>query len=246
MHVDLLAFGPHPDDIEIGMAGTVAKHAALGVRVGLCDLTRGELGSNGTPEARVEEGDAAGRVLGAAWRVNLGLPDGGLSPTRDQVVAVAELIRRAQPSIVAIPHARDRHPDHGAAHLLLVRAIFDAGLRRFPATGDPWRARAVCSYFINDHDAPSFVVDVSEFYERKREALACYRSQFSAESPDAVVTRLTSPLFAQLVESRDSHFGARADVRWAEGFVAQQPLRMSQLFAAFELDMPTRAARASS
>ena len=246
MHVDLLAFGPHPDDIEIGMAGTVAKHAALGARVGLCDLTRGELGSNGTPEARVQEGDAAARVLGAAWRVNLGLPDGGLSPTRDQVTAVAELIRRAQPSIVAIPHARDRHPDHGAAHLLLVRAIFDAGLRRFPATGDPWRARAVCSYFINDHDAPSFVVDVSEFYERKREALACYRSQFSAESPDAVVTRLTSPLFPQLVESRDSHFGARANVRWAEGFVAQQPLRMSQLFAAFELDMPTRAARASS
>lgn len=246
MHVDLLAFGPHPDDIEIGMAGTVAKHAALGARAGLCDLTRGELGSNGTPEARVQEGDAAARVLGAAWRVNLGLPDGGLSPTRDQVTAVAELIRRSQPSIVAIPHARDRHPDHGAAHLLLVRAIFDAGLRRFPATGDPWRARAVCSYFINDHDAPSFVVDVSEFYERKREALACYRSQFSAESPDAVVTRLTSPLFAQLVESRDSHFGARADVRWAEGFVAQQPLRMSQLFAAFELDMPTRAARASS
>ena len=246
MHVDLLAFGPHPDDIEIGMAGTVAKHAALGARVGLCDLTRGELGSNGTPEARVEEGDAAGRVLGAAWRVNLGLPDGGLSPTRDQVVAVAELIRRAQPSIVAIPHARDRHPDHGAAHLLLVRAIFDAGLRRFPATGDPWRARAVCSYFINDHEAPSFVVDVSEFYERKREALACYRSQFSAETPDPVVTRLTSPLFAQLVESRDSQFGARADVRWAEGFVAQQPLRMGQLFAAFELDMPTRAPRASS
>jgi bacillithiol biosynthesis deacetylase BshB1 len=194
----------------------------------------------------VQEGDAAARVLGAAWRVNLGLPDGGLSPTRDQVTAVAELIRRAQPSIVAIPHARDRHPDHGAAHLLLVRAIFDAGLRRFPATGDPWRARAVCSYFINDHDAPSFVVDVSEFYERKRGALACYRSQFSAESPDAVATRLTSPVFAQLVESRDSHFGARADVRWAEGFVAQQPLRMSQLFAAFELDMPTRAARASS
>jgi bacillithiol biosynthesis deacetylase BshB1 len=246
MHVDLLAFGPHPDDIEIGMAGTVAKHAALGARVGLCDLTRGELGSNGTPEARVQEGDAAGRVLGAAWRVTLGLPDGDLSPARDQVTVVAELIRRAQPSIVAIPHARDRHPDHGAAHLLLVRAIFDAGLRRFPATGDPWRARAVCSYFINDHDAPSFVVDVSEFYDRKREALACYRSQFSAESPDAVVTRLTSPLFAQLVESRDSHFGARADVRWAEGFVAQQPLRMSQLFAAFELDMPTRAARASS
>ena len=246
MHVDLLAFGPHPDDIEIGMAGTVAKHAALGARVGLCDLTRGELGSNGTPDERVKEAEAAGRVLDATWRVNLGLPDGGLSPTRDHVTAVAELIRRAQPSIVAIPHVRDRHPDHGAAHHLLVRAIFDAGLRRFPAGGDPWRVRAVCSYFINDHDVPSFVVDVSEFYERKREALACYRSQFGTHSPGAVATRLTSPLFAQLVDSRDSQFGARADVRWAEGFVVQQPLRLDHLFAAFELDVPSRPARASS
>jgi N-acetylglucosamine malate deacetylase 1 len=246
MHVDLLAFGPHPDDIEIGMAGTIAKHAALGARVGLCDLTRGELGSNGTPDERVKEADDAARVLGAAWRVNLALPDGGLSPGRDQVTAVAELIRRAQPSIVVIPHVRDRHPDHGAAHHLLVRAIFDAGLRRFPASGDPWRAHAVCSYFINDHDVPSFVVDVSEFYERKREALACYRSQFGTASPGVVATRLTSPLFAQLVDSRDSQFGARADVRWAEGFVVQQPLRVHHLFAAFELDVPSRAAQASS
>jgi N-acetylglucosamine malate deacetylase 1 len=246
MHVDLLAFGPHPDDIEIGMAGTIAKHAALGARVGLCDLTRGERGSNGTPEERVQEGEAAGRVLDAAWRVNLALPDGGLSPTPDQVTAVADLIRRARPSILIIPHVRDRHPDHGAAHHLLVRAIFDAGLRRFPAEGEPWRARAVCSYFINDHDVPSFVVDVSEFYERKREALACYRSQFGTESPGAVPTRLTSPLFRQLVESRDSHFGARADVRWAEGFVVQHPLRVDHLFAAFELDVPSRAARTSS
>ena len=246
MHVDLLAFGPHPDDIEIGMAGTVAKHAALGARVGLCDLTRGELGSNGTPEERVKEAEAAGGVLGTAWRVNLGLPDGGLSPARDQVIAVAELIRRARPSIVAIPHATDRHPDHGAAHILLVRAIFAAGLRRFPASGDPWRPRAVCSYFINDHDVPSFVVDVSAFYERKREALSCYRSQFQAEFPGGVATRLTSPLFAQLVESRDSEFGARADVRWAEGFVVQLPLRLEHLFAAFQLDLPSRAAQASS
>jgi N-acetylglucosamine malate deacetylase 1 len=246
MHVDLLAFGPHPDDIEIGMAGTVAKHAALGARVGLCDLTRGERGSNGTPEERVQEGEAAARVLGATWRVNLALPDGGLSPAREQVTAIAELIRRAQPALLAIPHVRDRHPDHGAAHHLLVRAIFDAGLRRFPASGDPWRARAVCSYFINDHDVPSFVIDVSAFYQQKREALACYRSQFETESPGAVATRLTSPLFAQLVESRDSHFGARADVRWAEGFVVQQPLRLDHLFAAFELEVPSPAARASS
>ena len=142
MHVDLLAFGPHPDDLEIGMAGTLAKHAALGARVGLCDLTRGEMGSNGTPEERVAEAEAAGRVLGAAWRVNLGLPDGGLAPGPTRSRAIVELIRRARPSVIAIPHAADRHPDHGAAHHLLVRAVFDAGLRRFAAAGDP--VAAVC------------------------------------------------------------------------------------------------------
>jgi bacillithiol biosynthesis deacetylase BshB1 len=244
MHVDLLAFGPHPDDIEIGMGGTLAKHAALGTRIGLCDLTRGEMGSNGTPEERVAEADAAARVLGAAWRINLGLPDGGLSPTSGQVSAIVELIRRAQPAIVAVPHVSDRHPDHPAAHHLLLRAIFDAGLRRFAATGVPWRTSAVCSYFINDFAVPSFVVDVSEVYGRKREALECYRSQFRTDSPGAVATRLTSPLFTQLVESRDAQFGAQAGVRWAEGFVVQQPLRLPHLLAAFGLDLPERAAQA--
>jgi bacillithiol biosynthesis deacetylase BshB1 len=244
MHADLLAFGPHPDDIEIGMGGTLAKHAALGARIVLCDLTRGEMGSNGTPEERGAEADAAARVLGAARRVNLGLPDGGLSPALGQVTVIVELIRREQPAVVAIPHVSDRHPDHTAAHHLLVRAIFDAGLRRFAADGDPWRPAAVCSYFINDLDVPSFVVDVSDVYERKREALACYRSQFRTDSPGAVATRLTSPLFAQLVESRDAQFGARAGVRWAEGFIVQQPLRLPHFFAAFGLDLPERAAQA--
>jgi len=244
MHVDLLAFGPHPAATEIGMGATLAKHASLGARIGLCDLTRGEMGSNGTPDERVAEAEAAGRVLGASWRVNLGLPDGLLSAARDQVTAVVELIRGARPAIIAIPHAVDRHPDHGAAHHLLVRAIFDAGLRRFPAPGEPWRPSAVCSYFINDLDTPSLVVDVSAFYERKREALACYRSQFQNGVPGAVATRLTSPLFAQLVESRDAQFGARAGVRWAEGFLMREPLRLAHLLAAAGLDLPQPAAQA--
>ena len=246
MLVDLLAFGPHPDDLEIGMAGTLAKHAALGARLGLCDLTRGEMGSNGTPEERMAEAERAGRALGATWRVNLGLPDGALSPVPAQVTAIVELIRSARPSIVAIPHHTDRHPDHGAAHHLLVRAVFDAGLRRFAAAGAPWRPSTVCSYFINDSDVPSFVVDVSAFYDKKQEALACYRSQFGPDAPGAVPTRLTSPLFAQLVESRDAQFGARAGVRWAEGFVVEQLLRLPHLFAACGLDSSERPTQAGS
>jgi bacillithiol biosynthesis deacetylase BshB1 len=236
--VDLLAFGPHPDDLEIGMGGTLALEASRGARVGLCDLTRGERGSNGTPEQRVTEGDAAAAVLGAAWRVNLGLPDGGLAAVTDQVRAVAALVRSARPAVVAIPFERDRHPDHVAAHALLVRAIFDAGLRRFDAPGAPWRPSRVVSYFINDVAPASFVVDVSSAYATKRAALACYATQFTAAEPGAVATRLTSPLFSQLVESRDAQFGAVAGVAFAEGFASRDPILLDGLLTAAGVARP--------
>jgi bacillithiol biosynthesis deacetylase BshB1 len=222
--VDLLAFGPHPDDIEIGMGGVVAKHVALGHAVGLCDLTRGELGSNGTPEDREAEGEAARAVLGAAWRVNLRLPDGGLSGDPAHVRRIVDLVRRCRPRTIAIPCGADRHPDHGAAHDLLVTAAFKAGLRRYETDDEAWRAEWVCEYFINDSAAASFVVDVSEVYEVKRRALSCHRSQFQPAGDGAVATRLTSPLFQQLVESRDAQFGARAGVRFAEGFLVHEPV----------------------
>jgi bacillithiol biosynthesis deacetylase BshB1 len=244
MQVDLLAFGPHPDDIEIGMAATLIRHVRLGTQVGLCDLTRGEMGSNGTLEERIAEAGAAARVIGAAWRVNLELPDGGLAVVREQVTTLVDVIRRARPTIIALPHGRDRHPDHGAAHQLIARAIFDAGLRRFQAAGEPWRPSIVCRYFINDLHEPSFVVDVSDVYDGKREALACYRSQF--EAGVGVATRLNSPLFAQLVESRDAQLGARAGVRWAEGFVATEPLRLPHLFAAAAMALPHATGQARS
>jgi bacillithiol biosynthesis deacetylase BshB1 len=240
--VDLLAFGPHPDDLEIGMGATLADHAARGVRVGLCDLTRGERGSNGTPDERVKEAEAAAAVLGAAWRVNLGLPDGGLAVVPEQVRAVVTLVREARPAVVAIPYERDRHPDHVAAHALLVRAVFDAGLRRFDAPGDPWRPVRVVSYFINDSTTPSFVVDVTDAYPRKREALACYGTQFAPAGDGAAATRLTSPLFMQLVESRDQQLGAAAGVAFAEGFVSRDPLRLTDLFAAAALARPSAGA----
>ena len=227
--VDLLVFGPHPDDLEIGLGGTIAKHAALGHHVGLCDLTRGELGSNGTPEGRVEEAERAREVLGAAWRVNLQLPDGGLDPVDAHVRAIASLVRRARPRAVAIPYEHDRHPDHGAAHRLLRLAIFRAGLRRFD-TGEPaWSPEWTCAYFINDSVAPSFVVDVSAHYETKRAALACHASQFRPAEPGSAATRLTSPLFRQLIESRDAQFGSQAGVAFAEGVVVREPVVRAHL-----------------
>jgi bacillithiol biosynthesis deacetylase BshB1 len=222
--VDLLVFGPHPDDLEIGVGGAIAKHVALGHRVGLCDLTRGELGTNGTPEERLKEAEAARAVLGAVWRQNLGLPDGDIGGDPSHVRAVVELIRRSTPRTIAVPYGRDRHPDHVAASRLLTRAAFLAGLSRYAAAGEKWRADWVLYYFINDSAPPSFVVDVSAHYASKRQALACHRSQFTPPSSGAAPTRLNTPRFQQLIESRDAQFGALIGVEFAEGVVVRELL----------------------
>jgi bacillithiol biosynthesis deacetylase BshB1 len=222
--LDLLAIGPHPDDIEIGLGGVVAKQAALGHRVGLCDLTAGEMGSNGTVDERLAEAEAARGVLGALWRVNLRLPDRAIGSDREHLRRVAGLVRQARPRVVAIPYWSDRHPDHVAASQLLTEAVFSAGLRRYDADGEAWKAESVCYYFINDAAAPSFVVDVSAHYETKRRALACHVTQFRPPAADAVPTRLTASTFQQLIESRDAQFGALTGVAFAEGLVIKQPV----------------------
>jgi N-acetylglucosamine malate deacetylase 1 len=197
--------------------------------VGLCDLTAGEMGSNGTVEERIAEAEAGRGVLGAVWRVNLRWPDRAIGDA-EQVRQAAGLVRAARPRAVAVPHWSDRHPDHVAASRVLTEAVFSAGLRRYPAPGDAWKTDWVCYYFINDSTVPSFLIDVSDHYDTKRRALACHASQFSPAAAGAVSTRLTSPRFQQLIESRDAQFGALAGVAFAEGFVVRDPVVRRDLF----------------
>ena len=226
--VDLLVFGPHPDDIEIGLGGAVARHVDLGLGVGLCDLTAGEMGSNGTVEERLAEAEAARAALGAAWRVNLRWPDRAIGGP-EQIRSAVALIRQARPRGIAIPYWSDRHPDHVAASAVLTEAVFNSGLRRFEPSSEAWKPSRVCYYFINDAAPPSFLIDVSSAYERKRAALACYVSQFRPAGSDAVGTRLTTPRFQQLVESRDAQFGALAWAAFAEGLVVRDPIVLPAL-----------------
>jgi len=222
--VDLLVFGPHPDDLEIGAGGSIAKHAAMGLRVGLCDLTAGEMGSNGTVEERLAEAEAARKLLGAAWRLNLRWPDRAIGTVPEQGRAATELIRRVRPQAIALPYWSDRHPDHVAASRVLTDAIFNAGLRRYQAEGEPWKPQMTSYYFINESTQPSFVIDVTDHYETKRRALACHASQFRPPEAGGVQTRLTSPRFMTLIESRDAQFGVLAGVDFAEGFVIREPV----------------------
>jgi bacillithiol biosynthesis deacetylase BshB1 len=227
--VDLLVFGPHPDDLEIGLGGTIARHAAHGFGVGLCDLTTGEMATNGTPEQRLAEAESARKTLGAAWRENLRWPDRRIGKDPAHLDDAVVFIRRHRPRVVAVPYWIDRHPDHSAASQVLAEAVFNAGLRRYAAEGEAWKPQWICYYFINEHTTPSFVVDVSDFYETKRRALDCHASQFAGADAGAAATRLNTPLFRQLIESRDAQFGALSGVRWAEGFVVREPIVRSTL-----------------
>jgi bacillithiol biosynthesis deacetylase BshB1 len=230
MAVDLLVFGPHPDDIEIGLGATVARHTAAGHAVGLCDLTRAELSSNGSPEQREKEAHAAAAVLGVAWRENLGWPDGGITRTPELIRSAVDLIRRHRPRAVAVPYWDDRHPDHRAASDVLSVAVFRSALHRYESAAAAWRPDWICYYFINDGATPSFVVDVSAHYEKKRQALDCHVTQFQPPGSGAAATRLNTPLFRQLIESRDAQFGALAGCPWAEGFVVREPVPRAGLF----------------
>ena len=230
MGLDLLVFGPHPDDLEIGLAGTIARHAALGSAVGLCDMTAGEMGSNGTVDQRLAEAEAARKVLGAVWRENLRLPDREIGKHPEHLLAVATFVRRHRPRVVAAPYWSDRHPDHVAASALITEGVFNAGLRKYEVEGDAWKPDWICYYFINDTDSPSFVIDVTDYYETKRKALDCHVTQFQPPGSGAAATRLNTPLFRQLIESRDAQFGALAGVTWAEGFIVRHPVPRADLF----------------
>lgn len=228
--LDLLVFGPHPDDLEIGLGGTIAHHVALGHSVGLCDLTAGEMGSNGNAQERLAECERARDVLGAAWRENLRWADRQIGKDPGHLEQAVAFIRRHRPSVVAAPYWSDRHPDHVAASSVLTEACFNAGLRRYQAGGEAWKVQWICYYFINDTAEPSFVVDVSKVYDRKLAALDCHASQFTAPAhDDGVATRLNTPLFRQMIESRDALFGSRVGVARAEGVVVREPIVRSTL-----------------
>ncbi len=188
------------------------------------------MGSNGSVPERLRESEAACQVLGAAWRENLGWPDRGFGKNSDEMQQAIALVRRARPRTVAMPYWADRHPDHVVASHVLTEAVFNAGLRRYRAEGEPWKVEWICYYFINDAVTPSFVVDVTDHYQVKRRALDCHTSQFAPPADTVVATRLNTPLFRQLIESRDAQFGALAGVRWAEGFVVREPVLRTGLF----------------
>lgn len=223
-HVDLLVFGAHPDDAEIGMGGTIAKYAAIGKKIAVCDFTRAEMSSNGDPELRSQEAAAADSILGVHTRINLGLPDRGLFLSKEAVDLAVVQIRTLKPSIVCVPYWQDRHPDHVACSNIMEQALFNARLRKYMPEL-PAHTSISYYYFINDVFEASFAVDVTNVHSAKMAALSAYRSQFELRSPEDVATPINQGYLTR-VSARDHLLGQKTGVMYAEGFVTKQVLKL--------------------
>lgn len=232
----LLALGPHPDDVELSCGGWLARAATEGHRVGIVDLTQGELATNGTVEVRAAEAAEAARLLGVAQRVNLGLGDGALrADDDDQLAAIVGVIRATRPGLLLAPHREARHPDHRAAGSLATAAHFWAGVRRFrPDLGDAFRPARLLHYPQRHELRPDFVVDVSDVYDTKRAAVAAHASQFGDGDP----TLINQPLGVQAFEVRDRYWGATIGVAHGEPYLLGAPVPLSDPIAHF-LDHPS-------
>jgi N-acetylglucosamine malate deacetylase 1 len=234
--LELLAFGPHPDDVELFCGGLLAKLAGAGHRTGIVDLTRGEKSSRGTPGTRTQETEAASRALGLALRENLALPDGWVHPwagfeapereAEAPVARVVEVLRRLRPELVLVPWEEERHPDHAATSALVTRALFFAGVRHFAPGLPPFAPRQVLYYPMRHLAEPSVVVDVTEAYPRKLSAVHCYASQVQP-SPGAPPTLVGSALSLSSLEARDRFYGAQVGVAHGEPYVLREVLGLA-------------------
>ncbi len=222
--LSVVAFGAHPDDVELSCGGTLALLAAAGERTVIVDLTRGEMGSRGTPETRNQEAARAAEILGAAGRENLDLGDARLEVTLAARHRVAEVIRRHRPDLVLAPWGEDPHPDHAAAGRLVREAAFDARLAKLDLGHPPWAPGLILFYPGHRPVPPTVVVDISDFFPRKMEAVRAYRSQFPEEGRRSEVRPVGFDDYLWHIESRARHHGSLIEVRYAEGFVIPDPL----------------------
>ncbi len=223
--LDVLAVAAHPDDIELTCAGTIIKMAKRGYTTGILDLTRGELGTRGTPEERMEEAARAGRIMGLTTRENADLPDGRLTPDQDTKMVLIKALRRYRPKLWLIPCTEDRHPDHAATGRAAQDAAFLAGLRKIDTGQEPFRPTWTLYYFCRWEETPSFVVDVSDEFDTRIEAIKAYRSQFD-EDADGPRTFISRPQFLESIIARAKYYGSKIECAYGEPFHSREMLRV--------------------
>src|SRR5579884_1333449 len=231
--VDALFFAAHADDIELSAAATLVHIVRSGRRAGIVDLTHGEMGTRGTPEVRLAESKASAQILGAAFRERLDFGDGGLRTGREEEMQLIDVVRRWRPQIVFAPWTDERHPDHARAGRLVTDASFYAGLRKIETEFPAHRPQVVAYYLQNYLPPLSFVVDVTETWPVKMEAIHAYKSQFFNPNSKEPRTFIAEERFLEMIEARGKHFGALIGARYGEAFVTKQPPKVQDIFSAY-------------
>ncbi len=234
MKLDILVLAAHPDDAELCAAGTIAAHVNMGRKVGIVDLTRGELGTRGNADIRQKEAEAAAQAMGLSVRENLGFDDGFFKNDRDHQLEIIKVIRKFQPNIVLANAVADRHPDHGRASQLCKEAFFLSGLPKIETNVDgenleAWRPNRMYHYIQSSYLNPDFVVDITDYWDVKMKAIECFASQFYDPQSDEPSTFISSQNFMKLVESRAIEFGVVIGKTYGEGFTVDRTMGVTDL-----------------
>ena len=235
MKLDILAFAAHPDDVELSASGTLMRYVAEGKKVGIIDLTEGELGTRGTVETRYEEAADASKIMGLSARENLRMPDGFFEDNAENKRLIIEQIRKYQPEIVLANSISDRHPDHGRAGKLVEDACFLAGLRKIETSLEgqeqlPHRPRLVAHYIQDFYLEPSFVIDVTDYVDRKIEVIKAFKTQFYDPNSPEPSTPISGEEFFDFIKGRMLNMGRPAGMRYAEGFIISRVFGVKDLF----------------
>ena len=234
--IDILAFGAHPDDVELTCAGLLIKMRRTGYRTGVVDLTRGELGTRGSVETRLAEAQQAADVMGLNFRTNLGLPDGHIRAEPDQKQKVVRVIRKCRPALVVLPHWEELHPDHRNASRLISEACCLAGLMKFTPEHGPAHRPGKLIYYPGrpGYEArPSFIVDVSEVFEQRLKAIRCYKSQLHDEHSRESPTEISSRNYLDRIIARAGYYGGQIGAEYGEPYFCREVLRIDNPIAQF-------------
>ncbi|MDC6351364.1 bacillithiol biosynthesis deacetylase BshB1 [Zeaxanthinibacter sp. PT1] len=236
MKLDILVFGAHPDDAELSVGGTIAKEVALGKKVGIVDLTRGELGTRGSAEIRDREAAEAAKILGISVRENMEFADGFFVNDKEHQLALIRMIRKYRPDIVLCNAVKDRHIDHGRGSALVSDACFLSGLIKIDTRmegddkwQDPWRPKQVYHYIQWMNLEPDFVIDVTGYMDTKKKAIAAYSSQFYDPDTNAPDTPISSKNFQESIGYRARDLGRLVGVEYAEGFNTERVIAANSL-----------------
>ena len=236
MILDVLAIGAHPDDVELACSGTLIKLKKQGKKIGILDLTRGELGTRGSPETRENEAREASKIIGVDFRENLGLPDGDIQITPRTKRALIQVVRYVRPEILLIPHWLERHPDHEHAHRLCREAWFSSGLEKLETARQgkkqqPFRPRGFYHYMQTFEFKPSFVIDISDEFEKRMESVMAFKSQFYDPSSKERETFLSTSDFLDFVRARCEYYGDRIGRKYGEPFYSVNMIGLSDIFS---------------